>query len=305
MSAFAADAARATRGRFDRTVSFHMVPGFDAIFCTDPARPVGPWWKNQLPRYRTYAALEAGAFSVETGSLVMALSGVQLAAIRAHHGLAEQRGTVLPPAVDRARLNNLAIRRARRPVGLPVWLWVGLQPKTKGLDRVITALAAAPAARLVVCGLGRHDPKARGALRLARRLGVQDRIEWKGFQTAEGMAQAIAGADLMVHPARTELTGNVILEALINGLPVVATEVCGFAEHIQRGEAGVVLDAPFRQVDLNRVLASAEGQVRHRWSCNALAYAEGADFFGGVARAADLVEAWDGLSRPEPLSAAP
>ena len=38
LAAFAEDSARTIARRFDRTVAFHAIPGFDAIFCADPSR---------------------------------------------------------------------------------------------------------------------------------------------------------------------------------------------------------------------------------------------------------------------------
>ena len=55
------------------------------------------------------------------------------------------------------------------------------------------------------------------------RLGVADRIRWLGYRPAMRVA-AFAAADVLAHPARVDVTGAVILEALINGLPVVATD---------------------------------------------------------------------------------
>jgi UDP-glucose:(heptosyl)LPS alpha-1,3-glucosyltransferase len=292
LAAFAADARKRLGERFDRTVVFHLVPGFDVIFCTDPPRGPARGWRSLSPRYRTFAALEAAAFAPAAGSLVLALAAPQLAAIGAAYALAPARGVVLPPAVDRARLDPAAAPRSlsRAP---PVLLWVGLAPRTKGLDRAIGALASAPGARLVVCGLAREDRKAAPALRLAARLGVGERIEWPGFLAGEALKAAFARADLLVHPARADVTGNVIVEALINGLPAVVSEVCGFAEHVRRADAGVVLPAPFRQADLDRALADADPATRARWSCNGIDYGRAADVFGGIAAAADLIERWE------------
>jgi UDP-glucose:(heptosyl)LPS alpha-1,3-glucosyltransferase len=291
LAAFAADAARATRGQFDRTVNFHFVPGFDVIFCTDMPRP-DAGWRAILPRYRTLAALESAAFSPKARSLVLALSSAQLAAIRARYDVSETRGLVLPPAVDPARRDPAATARtaALRGGDGPAWLWAGLQPTTKGLDRAITALAGVPGARLRVCGLGADDAKAAGAQRLARRLGVADRIDWLGFLTGPAMIRQIAEADLLIHPARADVTGNVILEAMINGLPGVVSGVCGFAEHVALAGAGVVLAEPFAQKDLDRAVAGAVPETLARWSAAALAYAAAADLYGGVSRAADLIE---------------
>ncbi len=49
------------------------------------------------------------------------------------------------------------------------------------------------------------------------------------------------GADLFVHPVYiAETAGNVILEAVISGLPVLGTELCGYAFHVEKANAGVL-----------------------------------------------------------------
>ena len=40
-------------------------------------------------------------------------------------------------------------------------------------------------------------------------------------------------------------TGTVILEALVNGLPVITTSACGYAKHVRAAGAGIVLEEPF------------------------------------------------------------
>ena len=72
-----------------------------------------------------------------------------------------------------------------------------------------------------------------------------DRVRLLGVR--EDIPELMAAADLLVHPARTETTGTVILEAIVNGLPVIASAVCGYAEHVARADAGAVLPEPFSQ----------------------------------------------------------
>lgn len=295
LAAFAEDAAGAVAGRFDRTVAFHAIPGFDAIFCADPSRaaPGGP--RRWLPRYRTYAELERRALASRAGPALM-LSSAQLDAFAANHPAARPRLRLLPPTVDRLRADPTAATPAARKAARdslalgegPVWLWLGLQPHTKGLDRVLQALPAAQGARLLVCGL---DPASRGgadALRLATRLGVEDRVRWLGFVDDPGLAEAMAAADLLAHPSRADVTGTVILEALANGLPVVTTAVCGYGEHVVGADAGVVLPEPFQAADLDRAL-DQKPETLARWSANALAYASRDELYSGLERAADLI----------------
>jgi len=296
LAAFAEDAGHAVAGRFDRSVAFHAIAGFDAIFCADPSRatPLGP--RRWLPRYRTYAELERRALTSGAGPVLM-LSSAQLGAFATNHPGARSRLRLLPPTVDRLRADPKAATpkarmSARRSLALgegPMWLWLGLQPHTKGLDRVLHAMPAAQDARLLVCGL---DPASRGghdALRLATRLGVENRVRWLGFVDDQGLGEAMAAADLLVHPSRADVTGTVILEAMASGLPVVTTAVCGYGEHVVGADAGVVLDEPFHAADLDRALRQATPERLEAWSANALAYAGRDELYSGLERAADLI----------------
>jgi len=296
LAAFADDASRAIADRFDRTVAFHAIPGFDAIFCADPSRasPAGP--KQWLPRYRSYAELERRALASGAGPVLM-LSSAQLRAFAANHPGARSRLNLLPPTVDRLRADPAgaspeARSAARATFALdayPVWLWMGLQAKTKGLDRVLQAMPAASDARLLVCGLDPASRSGADARRLATRLGVEDRVRWLGFVGDEALAAAMAAADLLVHPSRADVTGTVILEAMANGVPVVTTALCGYGEHVVAAGAGIVLDEPFEASALSRALAEATEDALVTWSANALAYAGRDELFSGLERAADLI----------------
>ena len=296
LAAFAEDAARAVAERFDRTVVFHAIPGFDVIFCADPSRagPSAP--KRWLPRYATYARLERAAFGPDRLGRALLLASAQLEGFVANAGAPRERLTLLAPTVDRGRVASGARRdraAARAELGLAeagaVWLWIGLQPNTKGLDRALRALAAFPDARLLVCGF---DPASRAAgevKRLAERLGVGPRVVLLGFVDSAGLARALAAADLLVHPARADVTGGVILEAMANGLPVITTAVCGFGEHVAKADAGVVLAEPFRAAALVAALRSATPDTLARWSTAAAAYAGDPALYSGLDRAADLI----------------
>jgi UDP-glucose:(heptosyl)LPS alpha-1,3-glucosyltransferase len=297
LAAFAEDAARAIDGRFDRTVAFHAIPGFDVIFCADPSRGRPPGLRRWLPRYGAYAALERAALAADGAELVLTLSSAQRAAFLANHGAAPGRLALLPPTVDRLRARPAptpqakAAARARLALDgpAPVWLWIGLQPKTKGLDRALAALAAVPAARLIVSGLKPETRAGAAMTRLAARLGVEARVRWLGFASEAALADAMAAADLLLHPSRADVTGTVILEAMANGLPVITTDVCGYGEHVVAAEAGIVLPEPFEPAALGRGLAAATPQALTAWSANAAAYAGQDELYSGLEQAADLI----------------
>jgi UDP-glucose:(heptosyl)LPS alpha-1,3-glucosyltransferase len=287
LAAFAAD-ARAEVAGADRAVAFHAIPGFDWVFLADPSRARPSWWRGLLPRYATYARLERAAFAPPSPTRVLCLSTAQLEGVAANDGTERKRLVRLPPTLDppiatEADITPGAKAAARAALGVPadgpLWLWVGLQPNTKGLDRALAALALSPNARLLVCGLGAEA--VNGA--------KPPRVSWLGLQPAEGVRQAMIAADLLVHPARADVTGGVILEAMAQGLPVVVTDVCGFAEHVRAANAGVVLPAPLGPTDLSRALAGITPAQLAAWSANALTYARQPGLFSGLAHAVDLI----------------
>jgi phosphatidylinositol alpha 1,6-mannosyltransferase len=64
-----------------------------------------------------------------------------------------------------------------------------------------------------------------------------------GQQTGDNVARALASADVLLNPSITETFGNVTLEAMACGLPVVAAIASGTSNLVRDGENGVLVDA--------------------------------------------------------------
>lgn len=291
--------ARRANGRFDRIVGFDKLEGLDVLYCADP--PAAPRYAGglarMLPRGRRLTSLERACFGRQARTKLLLLSRPQIEAYRQAWDTQAERITQLPPTINAARrkpqLRSDGTRKwlreemAVRADG-PLWLAIGAQPRVKGLDRTLEALELFADARLVIAGLAPSAKAGRRLLRLAAKQGVRDRVRLVGVR--EDIPELMASADLLVHPARTETTGTVILEAIANGLPVIASAACGYAEHVTRANAGVVLPEPFAQSTLIASLREAQDpKVRERWSENAIRYGETADIYRGLARAASII----------------
>ncbi|NVO14986.1 MAG: glycosyltransferase family 4 protein [Rhodoplanes sp.] len=289
----------AEAARFDAVIGFNKLPGLDALYCADPsiaARMSEVPILALLPRYRAFRALEAESFAPGRATRLLLLSKAQAESYRAAWGTEPERITVLPPTLSLAR-RQPALRRdgtrdnLRAALGLGgeiVWLAVAVQPATKGLDRTLRALVRHPDARLLVAGLAATDKAAGETLRLARKLGVADRVIWLGHR--EDVPAVMAVADLLVHPARLDTTGTVILEAVVNGLPVIAGGVCGYAEHVAAAGAGLVVPEPFDAAAFATALATASDPARRAaWSAAGAAYGASPDLYAGREKAADLI----------------
>ncbi|HEU5267867.1 MAG TPA: glycosyltransferase, partial [Jatrophihabitans sp.] len=67
------------------------------------------------------------------------------------------------------------------------------------------------------------------------RLGLGERVAFRGPQTGVALARSYAGADLLVLASRAETYGMVVTEALARGVPVVAAAVGGVGEALGHG----------------------------------------------------------------------
>jgi glycosyltransferase involved in cell wall biosynthesis len=63
-----------------------------------------------------------------------------------------------------------------------------------------------------------------------------------GQQTGNDLARALASADVLFNPSITEAFGNVTLEAMACGLPVVAAESSGTTNLVRDGVTGTLCD---------------------------------------------------------------
>ncbi|MBD3734017.1 MAG: glycosyltransferase family 1 protein [Sphingopyxis sp.] len=62
-----------------------------------------------------------------------------------------------------------------------------------------------------------------------------------GFQGGENLARALASCDMLFNPSVTETFGNVTLEAMACGLPVVAARATGSASIVKHGQTGFLV----------------------------------------------------------------
>lgn len=67
-----------------------------------------------------------------------------------------------------------------------------------------------------------------------------DRVHWRGWSTGPG--PALADADLLCVPSRSEAFPLVVLEAMARGVPVAASGVCAVPEMLDFGKAGYVVE---------------------------------------------------------------
>ncbi len=156
----------------------------------------------------------------------------------------------LPPARVRVIYNGLNLGACDRPArraavraalgagdGAPVLGLVGELTARKNqalLVRELPALRARfPGLQAWLVGEG---PEREPLARLAADLGVADAVRLLGFR--DDVPDLLAGIDLLVHPARVEGFGYVLVEAMAAGKPVVAAAASSIPEIVVEGVTG-------------------------------------------------------------------
>jgi glycosyltransferase involved in cell wall biosynthesis len=110
----------------------------------------------------------------------------------------------------------------------------------KGLERLIEALTRLPTARVVMAGQDDEGDAARLA-GLAQDMGVSNRVRFLPRYIGEVDREALfAAARIFALPSLSENFGNVVVEAMVRGVPVVVTAEVGAAEIVAEKVAGVV-----------------------------------------------------------------
>ena len=267
-------------------VGFNKMPGLDVYYAADScfehkAQEMRTALYRSLGRYKSMSRFERAVFGRDAATEILLIAPAQRAQFQRYYDTQDERMTLLPPGVsqDRARPANWEQLRSRvrSEFGLTeddlLLVMIGSGFITKGLDRALLALASVPAAlvsRTRMLIIGQDNPSQ--FMRMARSLKVDDRlIINRGRDDIPAVLQA---ADLMVHPAYMESGGMVLIEAIIAGLPVIATSVCGFAHYIADADAGVVVPEPFVQQTLNDAVANAlqDSKRRSEWSRNGVSF---------------------------------
>ena len=108
----------------------------------------------------------------------------------------------------------------------------------KNVDYLADALAIVasrrPDVRILLVGDGPSRPV------LEQRIGSF--AHFAGYRKGEDLSDHYAASDIFAFSSLTETFGNVVLEAMASGLPVVALRAGGVGETVQSGTTGILVE---------------------------------------------------------------
>lgn len=159
-------------------------------------------------------------------------------------GLPVSRLITMPNGVDLVRFRPMAKPQARALLGwssAPTLLSVGNLVVNKGHHLAIEALNQLTCFNLVIVGVG---PERQALQTLATRMGLNARVTLVGEVAQKDLAPYYSAADILVLASSREGWPNVLLESLACGTPVVATDVGGVPEIIQKDGVGRLMKKP-------------------------------------------------------------
>ncbi len=120
-------------------------------------------------------------------------------------------------------------------------LTVGRLEEQKGIDLLIKAIAILGDEMQGKLCIGGEGSKKKAYAKLACQLGVANKIDWLGLLSRDQVAEEMKKCSFYVLSSRHETFGNVLLEAMASGKPVVATK-CGGPESIVTKQTGYLCE---------------------------------------------------------------
>jgi len=181
--------------------------------------------------------------NIETAATVHVTSEIESTELK-ELGFKPRRIALIPNGVDfpptetppNTMVHRLVQSRSRTPI-----LFLGRVNWKKGIDRLIPAIAHVPEAELVIAGNDEENYRP-SLVTLAQRSGVAERVRFVGPVDDTEKWGLLRNAKMLVLPSYSENFGNVILEAMAVGCPVVVTPEVGLAQTVRNASVGLVVE---------------------------------------------------------------
>jgi len=312
--------------KFDLLVGFNKFPGLDVYYAADScfakkAFEESSWLYRLTKRSKIYLRYEAAVYSSSSfdqkPTQILEVSSSERPAFKKYYNTKAERFHPLPPGISKDRIvfESKATNKnqVRRELGVSadatVFIAVGSGFKTKGLDRSLQFLADwknKHNANSYLLVAGQDRPSATRRFKsLAKKLSLIESVKFLGGRN--DVPRLLQAADVLLHPAYKENTGNVLLETMLAGTPAAASAVCGYAHYIESASMGEVIAEPFAQQSLLDAVEKIMAVNTSEWQLRAGRLAAQEELFSRPQHVAKLLEMFQNIlpanDGPEPAQA--
>jgi glycosyltransferase involved in cell wall biosynthesis len=227
--------------------NYHAFPAFFASRATDGRFIFNPYYhgsshspfRNLL--LKPYRSLGQSIF--EKAEKIICLSRFEMKLIQNDFNIQASKFIIIPPGLNRDEFENIPDMKN----GSKSILFAGRLESYKGVQYIIEALSLLEDYKLMIIGSGNYERELRD---LARKLNLNDRIEWLEHVTRKELLSDLKSADVFVNLSTLESYGITVAEALASGTPCIVAKGSALEEFID-GESCIGMQYP---IDL-KVLA--------------------------------------------------
>lgn len=168
---------------------------------------------------------------------ILAISNHSKNTIIRIYGIEEKNIKVIPIGIDLKRYNpSNYSKEIREKYGKNILLFSGLMLHRKRIPVLLKAMPRVikeiPDVQLILTGKGRFLNQYKN---LANSLGILKNVTFLGFVNDDELLKYYASSDIFVFPSVKEGFGQVILEAMASGTPVICTNKPPMSEIVGNG----------------------------------------------------------------------
>jgi glycosyltransferase involved in cell wall biosynthesis len=250
----------------------------------------GPGWKSRIVYPLT--SLSQSRVALTRARLVLTLSDEDRDYVQRSFHVPASRVARMRPGASLAFAAPAAGRSYRSADRL---VFSGTWRHNKGIAEVVEAFAQLarrhPALSLTVLGAGVPARAVAGAFpeEVRGRLTIVP-----GADDARAI-ETLAASDLFVLPSLFEGTPLTLIEAMMSGLPVIATATCGFKDAIEHGRSGILI--PTRSAAaLVEAVEQLRGSPGLRESLGRAAHARARERFTWPVVAQEVLQSYERLA---------
>lgn len=263
--------------RFDAVQSMERILYQDIYRASDELNPIQMMMrypnamvrrlKAMGPRRLVLGYLERRIFLGDGCKMVLSLSHMVKRHIIQHYGTNPDKIEVIYNGVNHSRFHPGVREEHRAPVreenGIGedeiALLFISNDHRRKNLSLLLAAmrqLKKSPHFRLLVAG----NDNPRPYRKWVRQNGLERQVLFLGSR--RNIERYYAAADIFVFPTHYDTFGNVCLESMACGLPLIASDTCGGSELIQEGKNGYILRTQDPQELAERILSLEDLSTR-------------------------------------------